>query len=210
MNTAPFTIESMLPRYNQAVSWLLLCGFGGKFLSLSKLSDDRLALFFEKLLLHYPEDTAGQRVVAIQNGEVIGTLSLKWSQEFSLDKQARHRPSWQDFSDFSMLGKWSLLKLLLGLHYLGYQPKGRECYIADVSVHPQHRGKGVGTQLLLWAQRHMATQSFSDYLSLHVSANNQRAKQLYEQLSFRTCSQDNSIMRYFLFKEYEWNYMILR
>ncbi|ASA25809.1 GNAT family N-acetyltransferase [Paenibacillus donghaensis] len=207
MITTPIIIETMHSQYNQAVSRLLVDGFRGKFQTLTKLNDDKLALFFEKLLIHFPDEAGGQRVVAMQNGEAVGTMALKWKPESSVDSQAQHRASWQDFNKF---GKWNLLKLLLGLHYLAHQPKERECYIADISVQPHHRGKGVGKQLLEWAQHNMQTLPLVDHLSLHVSANNQRAKQLYEQLSFRSCSKKNSIMRSLLFNEYEWDYMIFR
>ncbi|MGX4584512.1 GNAT family N-acetyltransferase [Paenibacillus chitinolyticus] len=40
--------------------------------------------------------------------------------------------------------------MLLGLYTLDYQPGARECYIADVVVHPDYRGQGVGKLLLQW------------------------------------------------------------
>ncbi|GGF90692.1 hypothetical protein GCM10010912_39770 [Paenibacillus albidus] len=206
MTSTPITIEPMHSRYNPAVSRLLVHGFRGKFLTLAKLSEDQLAFFFEKLLNQLPDEGAGLRVVAMQNGEVIGTLALKWKPEHPIDPQGQHRPSWQDFDG---LGKWSLLKLLLGLYYLDHKPKDRECYIADLSVHRDHRGKGIGKQLLQWARQYMQTQPFVDHLSLHVSERNQRAKQLYEQLFFRSYSKKNSFIRYLLFKEYDWDYMVL-
>lgn len=204
MTATPITIERMRPIYNQEVSRLLVDGFRGKFQALTKLSDDELAHFFEKLPVYFPDEPGELRMVALQNGEVIGTMTLKWKTEAPAGSQARHYPSWQELNTF---GKWNLLKLLTGLRCLAYQPADRECYIADLSVHHHHRSKGVGKQLLQWAQYNMQTKPDVDYLSLHVSARNQRAKQLYEQLSFRSCAKETSILRYLLFKEYEWEYM---
>ena len=42
---------------------------------------------------------------------------------------------------------WKLLQLITGLHLLKHTPKLGECYVEDLVVHPQHQGKGIGTQL---------------------------------------------------------------
>jgi len=204
MTDTAFTIEPMQAAYNKQVGSLLTHGFRGKFQSLVKLNDDDLALFFQKLLDHFPAEPTGQRIVALQNGEAIGTLSMKWKANPGT-KQAKHELP----SCFNMFGTWNSLKLQLGLHFLNYQPRAGECYIEDVAVHPHHRGKGVGKLLLQWAQHFVQTRSF-DILSLHVSGRNKRALHLYEQLSFRTHSQHNSLAKLLLFYEYKWYYMILK
>ena len=62
----------MQAKYNAQVSRLLVYGFGDKFRTLMNMGDDELALLFEHLLEHFPSEPASQRLVALQEGEVIG------------------------------------------------------------------------------------------------------------------------------------------
>ncbi|WGU97839.1 hypothetical protein QJQ58_07405 [Paenibacillus dendritiformis] len=78
MTTSRITIEPMQAKYNPQVGRLLVHGFRGKFQHLTNMSDEDLALFFEKLFEHIPAEPASRRIVALQEGEVIGTLSIKW------------------------------------------------------------------------------------------------------------------------------------
>lgn len=204
MNVSPITLEPMQAKYNQPVSRLLVESFRNKFQPLTKMSDSELARCFEILLHHFPDEPASQRAVAVQNGEVVGTLSLKWKTAEEA-KQENLFPPWDEFKTF---GKWQLLKLTIGLYFLTHQLKVGECYIADVAVHPLHQGKGVGKLLMQWALNEWQDRPQLDQLSLHVSGKNQRAKQLYEQLSFCTQTRQQSLTSLLLFKEYEWEYMV--
>lgn len=196
----------MQAKYNPQVGRLLVHGFRGKFQNLTNLNDDDLALFFEKLFEHFPIEPASQRMVALQDGEVIGTISIKWKHESDI-KQKQELPSWKSFNK---LGQWNLLKMLIGLSILDYKPQSGECYIADIVVHPDHRSKGVGKLLLQWAQHIVKNEPRLDVLSLHVVGNNPRAKHLYELLSFQTHLQKNSLVRHLLFNEPKWYYMVLK
>ncbi|CAH8712319.1 GNAT family N-acetyltransferase [Paenibacillus thiaminolyticus] len=207
MTASRITIEPMQAKYNPQVSRLIVHGFRGKFQHLTSLSDEELALFFEKLFDQFPAEAASRRIVALQEEQVIGTLSIKWNADSGKKQENRKLPSWRSFHS---IGTWDFLKLLIGLSLLDHQPQAGECYIADVAVHPDHRSKGIGKMLLEWAQQLVHAEPSLNMLSLHVSGKNPRAKHLYEQLSFYTHSQGNSIMRHFLFNERKWHYMILR
>lgn len=185
---------------------MLIHGFRGKFQTLTNMNDDELALFFAKLFEHFPIEPATQRMIAIQDGQVVGSMSIKW-HDGSYMKQQRRLHTWESFCDF---GKWNLFKMLLGLHLLEHKPQPGECYIADVVVHPDYRGMGVGKLLLNWAYQFVETDSHLDKLSLFVSGKNPRAKRLYEELSFHTNLQKNSLTRHLLFKERTWHYMVQR
>lgn len=206
MTIAPLTIEPMQAKYNHQVGLLLVHGFRGKFQPLTNLPDNTLALFFEKLLDQIPPEPASQRMIVLEAEEVVGSLCIKEKAESGRKQEVLNFP----WSDCERFGKWNLFKLFLSLYFLDHQPQDGECYIEDISVHPAHQGKGVGKCLLQWAQQHVQSKSCLDRLSLHVVGKNQRAKKLYEQMSF--CTQDckSSILRYLLFHEFEWNYMVWR
>ncbi|WII35013.1 GNAT family N-acetyltransferase [Paenibacillus thiaminolyticus] len=150
MNASRITIEPMQAKYNPQVSRLLVHGFRGKFQHLTNLSDE----------------AASRRIVALQEGEVIGTLSIKWNADSSGKKQEKRKlPSWRSFHS---IGTWDLLTLLIGLSLLDHQPQAGECYIADVAVHPDHRSKGIGKILLEWAQQFVHAEPSLNMLSLYV------------------------------------------
>ncbi|WP_019912581.1 GNAT family N-acetyltransferase [Paenibacillus sp. HW567] len=211
MTSAPITIEPMEAKYNREVSYLIADGFSSKFGRLSRLAHNELALFFERLLDVFPEETASQRMVALQEGTVIGTLSIQWQPGAGAgDAAARSLTKFQLTEEMNQFGKWKVLKLAAALYFLNHKPQAGECYIADLSVHTWHRGKGVGKLLLQWAHQYAVGQPLLNYLSLHVSGSNQGAKRLYEQQSFRTHEKEISLLSYVLFHEWKWDYMILK
>ncbi|MDQ0113235.1 GNAT family N-acetyltransferase [Paenibacillus harenae] len=204
MMAVPITIEPMQAQYNQQVGRLLAQAFRGKFQILTNMNEDDLALFFDRLLECVPEPST-QRMVALQQGEVIGSIAIKWKPAIDTKKNNQKLPSWRNFSIF---GRWNLIKMLIGLYVLDYKPESGECYIADIVVHSDYRSKGVGKLLLQWAQRVVDMDPSLDRLSLYVSGSNPRAKQLYEQLSFRTHSEENRMISHLLFNEPKWDYMV--
>lgn len=206
MTVEPLIIEPMQPKYHQQVSRLLVHGFRGKFQPLTSLPDNMLALFFEKLFDQFPGELASHRMIALQGGEVVGSVCIKVKAELNIKQEIMNFP----WCDFNLFGKRNLFKLFLSLCLLNHQPQAGECYIEDISVHPAHQGKGIGRCLLKWAQQHVQTNSCLTMLSLHVSERNQHAKKLYEQMSFYTQDQKSSMFRYLLFRELEWNYMVWR
>ncbi|WP_195570588.1 GNAT family N-acetyltransferase [Paenibacillus sp. 1001270B_150601_E10] len=201
----PFTIEPMQPSHITEISRLLVHGFNGKFLTMANLKEDALAYFFEHLLSCYPSTPASHRMVAIQGGNVIGTISYKWKPSIG----TRYVQRYPRLTSFHPLRKWSLVKLFYGLHVLEHDPKDGECYIADIAVHPAHRSQGVGTHLLQHAKQVVQRETHLQWLSLHVSSKNKRAEELYKQMAFRKHSTRNSLASHLLFNEPTWSYMTL-
>ncbi len=197
----------MHSRYNKQVGRLLAQAFHGKFNMLTKMNEDDLALFFEKLLEYIPTEPSTQRMVALQQGEVIGSIAMKWKPVVDTKKSRQKLPSWRMLSQF---GRWNLIKMLIGLYVLDHQPESGECYIADLVVHSDQRSKGVGKLLLQWAQQVVDMDPGLDRLSLYVSGSNPRAQQLYDQLSFQTLSRENRFILHLLFNESEWEYRVQR
>lgn len=199
----------MQAQYNQQVGVLLAQAFHGKFQMLTNMDEDELALFFEKLLESFPTGPSIQRMVALQQGEIIGTIAIKMNRTPSIGTKSNKQtmPPWRTCRQF---GSWNLIKMLIGLYVLDHQPKSGECYIADLVVRTDQRSKGVGKLLLQWAQHVVEIDPGLDRLSLYVSGSNPRAKQLYDQLSFRTHSRENRSLLQLLFNESRWDYMVQR
>ncbi len=204
--TAPITLEPMQPIYHQQVGRLLAYLLHGKFRHLTSIASDELALFFELWLEQVPDVPGNRRMIALQEGKVVGTIAIKWSTQFrsSASIKRQRSPSWQSIHRF---GRWNLFKIRIGLSLFDYKPQAGECYIADVVVHPDYRGQGVGKLLLRWAEQFVQQEPGVDRLSLYVSGKNLRARKLYEQLGFNVRSHENSLVWHWLFNEKEWSYM---
>lgn len=202
------TVEPMQASYNRQVSHLLVQSFGNKFRFLTGLGPHELARQFQQMLEAFPEQHASQRVVAVQEGEVIGTLSLQWRPHPEADSAPDPGAIWSLSDNLSPRQIWAKFRLMTGLQLLSHTPDHSECYIADISVHPDYRGKGVGTLLIQWAQDYTYAHPRLQYLSLHVAASNSGAQVLYEQHSCRTLELKHSLLFQLLFGERTWHYMI--
>ncbi|MET9466925.1 GNAT family N-acetyltransferase [Streptomyces sp. NPDC006544] len=62
-------------------------------------------------------------------------------------------------------------------------PRGEECYVFDVAVAEEHRGRGRGRDLMLLAER-TALEAGHRVLALHVFSDNTPALRLYESLGY--------------------------
>ncbi len=72
--------------------------------------------------------------------------------------------------------------LLLGESgWLTPEPHG---FIYDVWVAPEHRGKGIGKGLVMWAADWAKTKGYHK-IKLEVAESNLRARHIYEELGFR-------------------------
>ena len=189
-------------------------GFGYKIENLASLSIEELGSAFTQLLYYLPQEPNSLRVVARQQGEVVGTMCIKWkwikSNEsngfdgFDEPNQSIYSNWW---SKCNSIGNWKLFKLITGLYLLQHSPKVEECYIEDLVVHPQHQGKGIGKQLLQWAHQFMQQSAGMTYLSLHVASHNHKAIQLYERYQFCQQDCDSSLLTGLLLGEKRWHYM---
>ncbi|MBP1907041.1 ribosomal protein S18 acetylase RimI-like enzyme [Paenibacillus turicensis] len=208
------TIEPVQPELYPSVGQLMAYGFGYKFENLTSLSIEELGFTFTKLLHYLPQEPNNLRIVARQQGVVVGTMCIKWKLIKFNESNGSHgfdeRNKSIDFSWWNKcnsIGNWKLFKLITGLYLLQHSPKLEECYIEDLVVHPQHQGKGIGKQLLQWAHQFMRQSAGMTYLSLHVASHNHKAIQLYERYQFSQQNCDNSLLTALLLGEKRWNYM---
>ncbi|MFC6647808.1 GNAT family N-acetyltransferase [Paenibacillus rhizoplanae] len=205
ISTAPITIEPMEAKYNHAVGLLLAQAFQGKFQNRIRLKEGELAGCFEMLLQYAPADPYTHRMVAVQQGEVIGSIAIKRTPEARLLGK-RQTPPLPGTSQ--LLGKRGMIRMLIGLYVLDHTPASGECYITDLAVQPEHQNKGVGRLLVEWAQKLVDTDPGLNRLSLHVSAGNPHARQLYGKWSFHTEAREIRYTLYLLFNELRWEYMV--
>ncbi|WP_347380436.1 GNAT family N-acetyltransferase [Paenibacillus pabuli] len=200
-------MERMKEEHKASVSQLLFQGFSSKLGT--GLKDAQLLLLLEWFLMLDEQRGNGQRIVALQESSVIGSLSLQF-QSWSGEKRPSGTvtdllPLWKGIQ---RAGWGKALGCAVRLACLSHRPARGEMYIADVSVHQHFRGSGVGQSLLEWALREAMTRPEIRYTSLHVSGSNVRAKRLYERMGFRTLEVQRSLFMTWLLGEQEWNYMI--
>lgn len=203
-------IEPVRPQFHQAVAELMAYGFGHKFRKITSLSTYDLAYVFEQLLKHLPMEQSNLRVIARQNEEIVGSMCLKWkgSSNRVAITTVRAKSHW--WGQCNRVGMWKRLQLITVLHLLKHTPKLGECYVEDLVVHPQHQGKGIGTQLLQWAQNYMLQSKSMSFLSLHVASQNHQAIRLYERYQFHKQYSTNSFLTGLLLGENQWHYMIYK
>ena len=81
----------------------------------------------------------------------------------------------------------------MGLAVLRFQPSiwtdNLECYLAELYVRPEHRGKGTGRALLHAALTH-AREHGADYIHLGTTEDDVAARHLYEKCGFRRTEGD--------------------
>ncbi|MGN7413050.1 GNAT family N-acetyltransferase [Paenibacillus sp. SAF-068] len=203
-------IKPVRPQFHQAVAELMAYGFGHKFQKITSLSMYELAYVFEQMLNHPPMQQNTLRVIARQNEDIVGTMSLKWMEKSNrvAVKTVHANSHW--WSKCNRISNGKRLLFITGLHLLKHTPKLNECYVEDLVVHPQHQGKGIGTQLLQWAQKYMLESQLFSFLSLHVASQNSQAIQLYERYQFRKQFNTNSFLTGLLLGEEQWHYMIYK
>ncbi|WP_340003596.1 GNAT family N-acetyltransferase [Paenibacillus sp. FSL K6-0276] len=205
------TIDPFHEQDHITVSRLLVNSFQGKFQTLVPLEDDDIANLLIGLWEQDPKSATTQQIVAKENGEVVGTLSLKWKDNRSSDRiklKSSHPISFSQL--FKQFGYLNVCKFMVGLYFLNYQPEANECYVEHLAVRSSHRNKGIGKQLLSWAIDFANNRSEIDKLTLHVADNNKRAINMYQQMDFDIEQSNYNGIRRLLFKEPIWHYMTWR
>ncbi|MEO3944894.1 GNAT family N-acetyltransferase [Gorillibacterium sp. CAU 1737] len=190
--------------HHRQVSELLALGFRDKLLPASGLSEQELILYLNRMLELYPEERGETRVVALLEGTVVGTMAIKRRTEALPSHSSSTKPACLSNEEIRL---WPLMKLILTLRILSHRPSRHECYIADLTVHPLHQGKGIGTFLLNWAFECAMHDPKQLSLTLHVAGHNQGAMRLYERHGFRLDKQANSSLRRLWVGEAAWVHM---
>jgi ribosomal protein S18 acetylase RimI-like enzyme len=130
------------------------------------------------------------RVASVTDAEVIGRLLYDFNTEF--DEPTPDPPALSDhIRDLLAADEISVLLVATaephGLAVLRFRPAiwsdALECYLAELYVQPDHRGKGLG-RALMEAAMEFARARGADYMDLGTAESDVAARALYESLGF--------------------------
>lgn len=181
-------------------SEILAESFADKFRVALGKDDEKNKIFIVDAISYFWKEKNIHDIWAFEDGVLLWVISLKWISE---EKKMNH---WMKFSDFrKKYGLWKILKFIWLAMLLDHVVKKDECYIDNVAVSEQARGKGVGTKLLE-AWEDWAREWNKKIYSLFVADSN-RAKELYERKGFVTKKKESSHITKYLFGRKDWLYM---
>ncbi len=139
-------------------------------------NDDRAKKLLSKSI------TADKCVAAIKEGKIIGILGIQTRDGGFISPDLK--------TITGIYGKISGVVRLAGLALLFHRTKTGEVYVDGVAVHPDMRGKGVGTKLLEVLES-KALEENMKMITLDVIDINPKAKALYERLGFIEVKKEN-------------------
>lgn len=190
---------------NESICSLLVEAFHGKFRSLVRLDDQDIVELVSKTWSTDSKNSSGQQMVVKEDGEIIGTISLKWKDKNSINN-ADAKINYK--TRFKRFGFINVCKFLIGMGFLEYHPKeDQECYIEHVAIHSRCRNKGIGQLFLTWAQDFIHHHPEFEQLSLHVSSKNKHAVHLYQKAGFGIERSSYNLIRSLFFQEPNWHFM---
>ena len=146
--------------------------FGSKFGRFYKSDPGKLEKMFFKVL---SSDLNQGYLVAEQEGKILGFISLCTKK---LDAKKSHLKILQFMKEFGFLDTMKFLFIYLFVLEIRFLKKD-ECYIAEVAVAEEGRGKGIGSQLLISGEEHARTFSGIKRCTLYVMTENEGAHKLY-------------------------------
>lgn len=135
------------------------------------------------------EVEAAVRVAGLADAEVVGRLLHDFNSEFD---DSTPGPGLLAERVLYLLGEGHTAVLLAGagpdgLAVLRFRPaifsQALECYLAELYVVPERRGRGLGRALMQAAMAH-ARSAGADYMDLGTSEDDVAARALYESLGF--------------------------
>ncbi|MFO7170122.1 MAG: GNAT family N-acetyltransferase [Chloroflexota bacterium] len=139
-------------------------------------------------------------IVAVADGEVIGTISLR-TWEMGNDSSGA-----AELAFHQVLGIWGALRSIFALSLLDHQIERGEGYITDVAVHGRYRRRGVARALLARAEEDARLRN-KRYLGLYVSAANSAARRLYTRAGFAERQVRRSWLAGWVLRQHKWIYM---
>lgn len=139
-------------------------------------------------------------IVAVAEGEVIGTISLRTAEMNSDSSGAA------EIAFHQVLGAWGAIRSIFALSLLDHQIDRAEGYITDVAVLAPFRRRGVAQALLARAEEEARLRN-KRFLGLYVSASNLGAQDLYARTGFVEHRVRRSWMAAWMLHQRKWVYM---
>ena len=185
----------------EATTRILFDSFHSKFTALTSLNDEDL---FEFLLLMNIETSVAREglYVAEVEGKVMGVLFLRWEGQ----NVPNDVPSPSLLHAARRFGLLNVIRFLFGMWILDEEYTSTDCYIEHIAVSEEVRGKGIGKQMLVFAEKFAKEQGFQ-CLTLNVTSRNTKAIQLYETLGFNIKSKISSWLSELMVKERRFYFM---
>ncbi len=180
MNEELMNIRPMIEDdFNQAIV-IIAHAFRGKMVTLKSWSDERI----KNLLLYlstYDKAYLEGNYVYTHEEMVVGVLSLKWNEQ----QENKKTPKFNIFGAIKRFGIFKLFSTLLSLAILESKVSKDEMLVDYIAVHPDYRGKGIGSKLLDFGEDQARKNRKTIIYSLMVIGQNHRAIKLYERLGFK-------------------------
>jgi ribosomal protein S18 acetylase RimI-like enzyme len=138
--------------------------------------------------------------VATIADQVVGTATLR-TWEMGNDDGGATEAAFQQ-----VLGIWGALRSLYALSLIDHRIGRDEGFITDVAVAESYRRRGIARRLLAHIEEEAALRR-KRFLALYVSAKNQGARKLYEQLGYFDARTRRSWLAGLFFGQGRWIYM---
>ena len=165
--------------FNQAVP-IMTHAFRGKLVALKSWSDEQV----KDLLLYIPifdKNSLEGNYVYTYDKRVVGVLCLKWNKQ----KKSETAPKFNVFDAIKRFGIFRLFFTIFSLVIFESKVSKNEMLVDYIAIHPDYRGKGIGSKLLDFGEKQAKINKRTNIYSLMVIGQNQRAIKLYERLGFK-------------------------
>jgi len=147
-----------------------------------KVSDQKDAQYFLRAAFLRPggEFSYTNHICVLKEDTIVGTGAAYTGSDIKAFTSSAIKSIFRHFSFLKALG---VVKRGLATEKIVRPPKGNTEYLAHLAISPEWRSKGIGTKMIQYFLAE-AQKKGRVTASLDVSAENPRAKELYEELGF--------------------------
>ncbi len=180
MNEELMNIRPMIEDDFSQSADIITHAFRGKMVTLKSWSDERV----KNLLLYLPAfdiNNLEGNYVYTYDKIVVGVLCLKWQKQ----QKSKTTPRFNIFKAIKRFGVFKLFVTIFTLIILESKVTKDEMLVDYIAIHPDYRGKGIGSKLLKFGEEQARGNKEITTYSLMVIGQNQRAIKLYEKLGFK-------------------------